>query len=205
MVGMRSHQQGAILIVSLLFLLVLSIIGSASISTTTLQERMANNTREQNLALMAAEAALVDGENWLFSLKGAGKPPLPITSCSSNCGGVGIWAADTAQISNLTARSHSWWLTNGREHGADLTGTDSFDISSALHAQQPRYIVQRVNIATGIAGGSLGVGYGPHQEDIGPFLYRIVGYGVGRIEYEEGGELQHFDAVVESIYRISQF
>ncbi|PKM43217.1 MAG: pilus assembly protein PilX [Gammaproteobacteria bacterium HGW-Gammaproteobacteria-1] len=58
-------QRGAVLIVALIFLLLLTLIGTAAMRTTTLQERMAGNTRDLNLSFQAAEAALRAGENWL--------------------------------------------------------------------------------------------------------------------------------------------
>lgn len=56
------NQQGAILIVALIMLLLVTIIGLASMRGTSLQERMAGNLRDQELALQAAEAALRKGE-----------------------------------------------------------------------------------------------------------------------------------------------
>lgn len=58
-------QGGAALIISLIFLLLMTLIGVTSMQSTTLQERMAGNTRDRNLALQAAEAALRQGETWL--------------------------------------------------------------------------------------------------------------------------------------------
>ncbi|CDM41973.1 type IV pilus assembly protein PilX [Ectopseudomonas oleovorans] len=55
-------QDGAILIVALIMLLLVTIIGLASMRGTSLQERMAGNLRDQELALQAAEAALRRGE-----------------------------------------------------------------------------------------------------------------------------------------------
>ncbi len=62
---MHATQRGAVLIVSLIFLLLLTLIGTAAMRTTTLQERMAGNTRDINLSFQAAEAALRAGEDWL--------------------------------------------------------------------------------------------------------------------------------------------
>lgn len=197
----QTTQNGAALITSLMFLLVLTIIGIASMGTTTLQERMANNTREQNLAFQAAEAALRDGEAWLFAQKGTGAPPLPVNTCSSNCATeVNVWSAGTTQLNNVETATWNWWLSNGREHGGDTR-----DLSGDLHARQPRFIVQRMPGTAGAAAGSLGTGFGPEDTDMGPYLYRIYGYGVGRVEYESGGDIRHFDALVESTFRISQF
>lgn len=59
------HQRGAALIISLIFLLLMTLIGVTSMQTTTLQERMAGNARDRNLALQSAEAGLRQGETWL--------------------------------------------------------------------------------------------------------------------------------------------
>lgn len=61
----RRAEHGAALIVALVFLLIMTVLGVSSMSTTTLQERMAGNLRDKNLAFQAAEAALRDGEELL--------------------------------------------------------------------------------------------------------------------------------------------
>lgn len=58
-------QRGSVLIVSLLMLLVLTIIGITAMSTSTLEEKMAGNSRDQNLAFQATEAALRDAEAYV--------------------------------------------------------------------------------------------------------------------------------------------
>lgn len=187
-------------------MLVLTVIGVASVGTSTLQERMTNNTREQNLAFLAAEAAIRDGEAWLTSLKGTGEPPVPTNDCTGDCGNsTAVWSHNSAQISDLDAKKHAWWLSNAREHGVNPSTptTDARDISNELHAQQPRYLIQKM-VPVGAEAGSLGVGFGP-TADLGTFIYRVYGYGVGRVEYTREGETRHFDALVESIYRVSQF
>lgn len=60
-----NRQHGAVLVISLIFLLLMTIIGVTSIQTTILQERMAGNVRDHNRALQAAEMALRAGEVWL--------------------------------------------------------------------------------------------------------------------------------------------
>ena len=56
----RRRQNGAVLIVSLLFLVVLTILGITAMTGTTLEHRMAGNTRDYAVAMQAAEAALRD-------------------------------------------------------------------------------------------------------------------------------------------------
>lgn len=58
-------QRGAALVVSLIILLIMTLLGVSSMQNTTLEERMAGNMRDQNLAFQSAEAALIEGETFL--------------------------------------------------------------------------------------------------------------------------------------------
>jgi type IV pilus assembly protein PilX len=59
----RSHQQqGVALVVSLILLIVMTIIGLASIRGITQQERMSNQSYDRSLAFQATEAALREVE-----------------------------------------------------------------------------------------------------------------------------------------------
>jgi type IV pilus assembly protein PilX len=60
-----SSQRGITLLIALIFLLVLSMLGIWGMTTNSLQERMAGNTRNRDLAFQAAEAALDYAENTL--------------------------------------------------------------------------------------------------------------------------------------------
>ncbi|MBN1008036.1 pilus assembly PilX family protein [Amphritea pacifica] len=57
-----NKEQGAVLIIALIFLLVLSFIGVSSMQGTTMQEKMSGNLRDRNSAFNAAEAGLREGE-----------------------------------------------------------------------------------------------------------------------------------------------
>lgn len=59
---MPSQQKGMVLILVLSLLLALTILGVSSMSTSTLETRMANNFQDRNAAFQAAEAALREGE-----------------------------------------------------------------------------------------------------------------------------------------------
>jgi type IV pilus assembly protein PilX len=63
-------NKGVILIVALVMLLVMTTIGVTTMSGSTLQERMASNYREQAVAQINAEAALLSGEQFLNALAG---------------------------------------------------------------------------------------------------------------------------------------
>lgn len=51
-------QRGAVLVVSMILLLVMTLIGVTGMNTTSLEEKMAANTQEVNRAFQAAETAL---------------------------------------------------------------------------------------------------------------------------------------------------
>ncbi|MFK5985969.1 MAG: PilX N-terminal domain-containing pilus assembly protein [Pseudomonadota bacterium] len=59
------QQQGAVLFISLIFLVLLTILGLSSMRTTLLQEKMAGNFKNKSQSFQAAETALRAGEQWL--------------------------------------------------------------------------------------------------------------------------------------------
>lgn len=54
----HKRQSGAVLIVSMIILVVLTLLGVTAMNTTALQERIASNTQEQVHAFQAAETGL---------------------------------------------------------------------------------------------------------------------------------------------------
>jgi type IV pilus assembly protein PilX len=62
-----ARQRGVTLIVSLIFLMALAMLGLAAARNNILQEHMSGSTRNRDLALQAAEAALKDAEQTLPS------------------------------------------------------------------------------------------------------------------------------------------
>lgn len=63
-----SHrQQGITLIICMIVLLVVTLLGLSSIRDTTMEEKMAGNMINRNLAFQAAESALREGEAFVGS------------------------------------------------------------------------------------------------------------------------------------------
>ena len=54
----RTRQSGAVLIVAMIILVILTLLGVTAMNTTLLQERIASNTQEQVHAFQAAETGL---------------------------------------------------------------------------------------------------------------------------------------------------
>lgn len=57
-INYRKTQQGVVLITALVFLVILTLLGITSMSTNTLEERMAANSQEMNRVFQAAESGL---------------------------------------------------------------------------------------------------------------------------------------------------
>lgn len=60
-----SRQSGMVLVVTLVLMLVLTIIASSAMQISTLQERLAGNTRDTISAFQAAEAGIRQAEDYL--------------------------------------------------------------------------------------------------------------------------------------------
>jgi len=96
---MRNRQLGSVLIVSLILLLLLTLVGVAGMNMTSLEERMSGNFKDQEMAFQAAEAALVEAENFIentnlglefFYTDSSGTPTCSGTDCFNNtCTGGG--------------------------------------------------------------------------------------------------------------------
>lgn len=64
---MKTHQQGMVLLVSLILLLMLTIIAITAASQSNLQLRISSNSQQQNVAFQAAESGLQRWANEYFS------------------------------------------------------------------------------------------------------------------------------------------
>ena len=153
------RQNGAVLIISLFILLIMTLVGITSMSTTSLEEKMAGNMRDKNIALQASEAALEDGEGWLAAL---GAEPADTTSCGSPpCD---VWVLNV--LPNLGDQSQSWWQTNAREYGAAGT-KDISDVST-----DPYFVIE----AQSYVRDNLDSGQNPPT---GRPFYRVTAKGTG--------------------------
>ena len=120
-----ARQQGSALIVSLSILLVLTILGISSMSTTALQERMAGNARDSEVAFEAAETALRAGEIYIGTLTDATLPGFTGTA--------GLYPVSTTQ-------TYAWKDNN------NWTSTNAAIASFSMNvSQSPMYIIQAID------------------------------------------------------------
>lgn len=148
------QQTGVVLVVSLIMLLLLTLIGLSGMQSTILEERMAGNMRDRNMAFQAAEAALQDGEIHIISGSISG-----FTGFSNDCGAATSNTTDNGLCHGGSAgynppvweNPNVWNATRSVEYGAvtgarkigDTNGDGVIDVTPALSAQ-PRYIIEAV-------------------------------------------------------------
>lgn len=172
-----AYQQGSVLIIALIVLLVLTLIGISGIQTNVMEVRMAGNLHERVTAFQAAEAGLRDGEADVAS--NYSLSTVFSTSCSSGrcepvTSGTDVWL-DSSKV--------NW------DAGTNTINYSAFTSATTLpYSQQPRYIVERLQVVD--RTGSLKRGFG--QTNTSQW-YRITAVG-----YSENGRAE---AMVQSVYR----
>lgn len=164
--GVAARQNGAVLIFCLVFLLALTLMGVSGMESTIMEERMAGNMQDHNLAFQSAETALVAAETWLASQ--VQWPP------TSDDGGNRVWLKDSMDPDDSDAEP--WW----REPVRDTTQwwqNNAVTVSgSSAFAEPPRYIIEEYQVSTD--GQSVAIGTG--VQDTSRVFHRITARGTGR-------------------------
>lgn len=181
-------QQGAVLVVALIFLLLLTILALSASGRSLLQERMAGGLRNAQQAEMSAQTALRGAEWKLWT-------STTDVSAHINCG-TGIFTDcyiyDPANpIANVTNfRNSSGWVTAGATTYKGYGGSADYTALAAAGqtgnlAHNPVYIIEDlgVELPPGVSGslhesgatGSGGTGYTSTTRHI----YRITARGSG--------------------------
>jgi type IV pilus assembly protein PilX len=142
-----SSQRGAALLISLVFMLILTIICTSALQSTTLQERMAGNARDTNSAFQAAEAALREGEQVLQAT--AVGPFNGSNGLYKQCSGTGVECTppdwnDIASTGWRTASGISGVSSAPQFYLEELTQLD--DPLAALDAGKPVKVITNYRI-----------------------------------------------------------
>jgi len=157
-------QHGAVLVMALLMLFVLTLIGVSSINTTTLEEKMSGNSRNRSLAFQATESAVRDAENYIEST--ISNPTAQFT------GSNGLYALG-AGPSSTDAVTNSWWSAGSN---SKKTYTSTLQDVSNLPQYTIEYIGEmKVDTPT---AGALNGGESPGGQGI-ISAFRITARGTG--------------------------
>jgi type IV pilus assembly protein PilX len=151
-------QSGAVLITGLIFLVILTMIVLSVLRGGTLEERMASNTRNKQVALQAAEAVLRDAELSLFGAPSAPFDPFQIDQFTSSC---------TNGLCFQPNGASSWDKIDWSSAAITRTFANAASQIPTL-TTQPRYVVEIILPPKGTAG---------HCD---PGLAQITARGVGR-------------------------
>jgi len=114
----HSKQTGAVMAISLIILLLLTLIGVTGMRSTLMQERMAGNDRDRNLAFQTAEAGLRDGESYLAS------PVLGTFATTTNTNGLYIAKTDGTVWWDGSLAATTWASNGSGSVAGSLTGAN---------------------------------------------------------------------------------
>lgn len=166
--SIQQKQRGVVLMVSLIMLLLLTLIGVTGSNVTGLEERMAGNMRDENLAFQAAEAALRVGEAAVLL-----NPPAFSVS-SNGTGGTGLYTTV-----GTGAQTSGYWQT---VDWTSSTAVATYAGSLSHVNTAPRYIIEELPTSSSTSGttnnsGSLEAGATSTAQSVS--WYRITARGTG--------------------------
>ena len=148
-----ASQRGAILLVSMIMLLLITVVGVSAIGISSLDTKMTANSRDRQIAFLAAESGLREGENVIFTTRVLDE---------------GVTGGYTIELLNRwwTSATEAWW-TNNSEPVNTYTGQNA-----------PLYVIELTTVGRGDAGNRMqDVGTGSDTRKT--FYYTITSEGVG--------------------------
>ena len=144
-------QQGAVLIMGLVILLLLTLLGTSSMQVTSLQLIMAKNAADAALAFQAAESALRDAEAHIEASIN------DLTAFDGVNGETRGYYHENAPSETPNWMSASWGGSGTRSAETSLTGV----------AAQPEYLIEYLRLVL------------PAPESTGIWIFRITALGTG--------------------------
>lgn len=152
------QQRGMTLIVGLIMVLLMTLVGMAAIRGSSMQELMAGNMRDRNLAFQAAEAGLRRGENQLTN---ATLPAFDGTT-------VGLYEAMDGSSSTGFWDTYSW---------------DSASATTSMGLEyvktQPRYVIEEVTSSSTLSADGGAIDFSSTLKTEDTVFYRVTSRGEG--------------------------
>lgn len=152
------NQRGMVLIISLVMVLLMSIMALSAIRGSGMQELMAGNMRDNNLAFQAAEAGLREAESVLD------QDILP--------------AFDGSVAGFIAASPNS--IRAGYWHNYDWSNSVVADhLELEWLANQPRYVIEEMRYLPTAGSGGSGIDFASSLNAEDAVIYRITSIGIG--------------------------
>ncbi|MBV8210607.1 MAG: pilus assembly protein PilX [Burkholderiaceae bacterium] len=165
----RQAQRGLSLIITLVMLVGITLLGLAAIGGTVMQEKIAGNTRDMNLAFQAVEAGLRDAESDISR---------NISSSANFTSGCSLGLCTPASTWPTPTSTPLWKLINW--NGGSTRTYGAYTGAAALSpdlAAPPLYVIEKLSTQKPGQGDSLGIGLAPN---IGSgTYYRTTVYATG--------------------------
>ncbi len=151
------RQRGVVLVVSLIMLLVVTLIAVSGMQGTVMEEKMAGNTRDRNLAFQVAESAVREAEIFIEG----------IVSLGGFDGGSGLFSrTDSEPYYDATS---TWSTTSQHVVAGDKYGA----------YQAPQYFVKHLTTVVGTEGAMNMSGYGDNKGTGDVTVFKITARGTG--------------------------
>lgn len=151
------RQRGAVLVISLVILLVITTLAVGSMQNTMLEEKMAGNISDRNLAFQSAESAVREAEIYVEGIVSLG-----------DFSGVGGLHGRTDPEPNL--HDQTVWATTGM-HVVAQTDFGAYE--------NPRYFIKHTTTVTGTEGSLNMSGYGDNKGTGDVTIFRITARATG--------------------------
>ena len=148
----RHRQKGAVLVVTLMILLVVTLLTVSNMRSSVLQEKMAGNTSDRNVAFQAAESALREGEVFLES----------IVSLGDFQGQAGLFGRTDDEP---VFYSGTTWSDSTNHVVADT------DVGTY---QRPQYFIKNMTTVEGATGALNMSGYGDNKGSGDVTIFRVT-------------------------------
>lgn len=173
----RGRQSGAALVVVLMLLIVITLLGLASMRGAIMQERMAANTISRGMAFQVAEAGLRQAE---IVVRDAAAISFPSSGCSGGRCATPDPAAEPAWAAS------GFWKSGQAQTGTAVTTPDGASIS-------PQFVIE--DFGTSVTGGGASDCVDVSKVCISTAeqsVYRITSYAT---------TLSGAEVIVQSLYR----
>lgn len=169
---LKKHKQsGAALLISLIMLLLLTILGVATLRTTTIEEKMAGNLRDKDLAFQAAESAIREAETVLKGMINASK-------FYGGSGGTGVVNGYYSAYDSGTGTPDMKAIITDSANWVDDTKSIAVTTNIPGVATQPRYMIQHAQHVVPPGGIGFG-GYGANKAGSELDYFKIYARGTG--------------------------
>lgn len=153
----RRRQRGAVMIVSLIFLLVVTMLAVGSMQNTMLEEKMAGNASDRNLAFQSTESTVREAEVFIEGIVSLGN--------FGDAGGLRGRVADEPVFYDQS----TWGDANNYVEATTDFGS----------YEEPRYFVKHLTTVAGTEGSMNLSGYGDNKGTGDVTIFRITARGTG--------------------------